>query len=234
MHPVTGMTLIFEDLSKIFESLYTDIVKAIPHIIEALIILIIGYIIGRLIGESIRLFLQKILGLDKWLEMRRLEDAAFGIRISSLIAGLIKWYIYFIFITEAVSRLNIEAINMYLQLFTLYYPRILAATALFIFGLILSEWLKERVEETMLVFREFIGGIVKFITATIFFLLALDMLTVNVQPIYQLIYYAMGGFIVAISIGFGIALGFILKDELRPYVRHFLEEVTKKHEEKET
>ena len=231
MNPFRGNTLLLDDLTRMLSDLYRSIISSIPNVLEALLILLIGYVIGRLIGETVRLFLQKFLGLDRWLEMRRLEDAAFGIRVSVLIAGLIKWYIYFVFIAEALTRLQIERINVYLETFITYYPRILAATAIFVFGLILSEWLKERVVETMLLFKDFLGGLVKFITATIFFLIALDVLMVNVQPIYQLIYFAVGGFILSVAIGFGIALGFILKDELRPYIRRILEEVAGKKEE---
>lgn len=222
--------LIIEDILNVLRELYRSIVEILPNVFEAMIILIIGYVIGRLIGETVRIFLQKFLGLDRWLEMRGLEDAAFGIRISHLTAGLIKWYVYFIFIAEAVSRLNIEALTAYLNIFILYYPRIFAAASIFVIGLILSEWLREKVIETMLLFKEFFGGIVKFIVATLFFLLALDVLTVNVQPIYQLIYFAVGGFILSLSLAFGIALGFILKEELRPYVKKVLEEISRPRE----
>ncbi len=228
-----GVLLILDDISNLLREMYRSIVNILPNVFEAMIILIIGYVIGRIIGETVRLFLQKFLGLDKWLEMRNLEDAAFGIRISHLSAGLIKWYIYFLFIAEALSRLKIEALTFYLNIFILYYPRILAAATIFVIGLILSEWLKEKVVETMLLFKEFFGGVIKFITATIFFLLALDVLTVNVEPIYQLLYFTVGGFIFSLSLAFGIALGFILKDELKPYVRKILEEISKPREKEE-
>jgi len=223
----TGEILVIEDISNILSDFYRSILNILPSVFEALTILIIGYIVGRLIGETVRIFLQKFLGLDKWLAMRGLEDAAFGIRISHLSAGLIKWYVYFIFIAESLSRLNIEALTFYLNIFILYYPRIIASATIFIIGLILSEWLKEKVVETMLLFKEFFGSIVKFITATIFFLVALDILTVNVEPIYQLIYFTLGGFIISFSLALGIALGLILKDELRPYVKKILHEVSK-------
>ncbi|HIQ13162.1 MAG TPA: hypothetical protein EYH44_02090 [Thermoprotei archaeon] len=223
----TGEILVIEDISNILSDFYRSILNILPSVFEALTILIIGYIVGRLIGETVRIFLQKFLGLDKWLAMRGLEDAAFGIRISHLSAGLIKWYVYFIFIAESLSRLNIEALTFYLNIFILYYPRIIASATIFIIGLILSEWLKEKVVETMLLFKEFFGSIVKFITATIFFLVALDILTVNVEPIYQLIYFTLGGFVISFSLALGIALGLILKDELRPYVKKILHEVSK-------
>lgn len=219
--------LIIEDISNILSDFYRSILDILPSAFGAMTILIIGYIVGRIIGETVRIFLQKFLGLDRWLAMRGLEDAAFSIRISHLGAGLIKWYVYFIFIAESLSRLNIEALTSYLNIFILYYPRILASATIFIIGLILSEWLKEKVVETMLLYKEFFGSIVKFITATIFFLVALDILTINVEPIYQLIYFTLGGFILPFSLAFGIALGLILREDLRPYVRRILHQISK-------
>ena len=223
--------LIISEIRGIFEEFFRRFLGFIPGFLEALIILIIGYVIGKLIGSLIKIFLQKVLGLDKWLEMKGLEDAIFGISISSFIASLVKWYIYFIFISSAITYLNIPTLSEFLDKFILYYPRIIAFATLILFGLIAGEWLREKILETNIVFKEAIGSGIKFLSVLITITIALQVLYIDVTPLIWIITILIGGFVLTLSIAVGIGLGLALKDELKPYVKEFMERIRKESDE---
>jgi len=225
--------LIIDEIRRIFNELISRFLGFIPGFIQALILLIIGYIIGKIIGASIRIFLAKVLGLDRWLEMKGLEDAAFGIKVSAFISGLVKWYIYFLFIGAAISTLNIPMLEPYMYSFIEFYPRIIAAAVIILFGLIVGEWFRERILETDVVFKEHIGVILKFIATVIFFVIALNSLMIDATPILWILAIFIGGIIIAISVAVGVALGFALKDEIKPYIQDFIKQLVERKEKKE-
>lgn len=229
---VKGMLeALLNQLQQLLSEVVHRFIEYLPGLIEAIIILIVGYIVGRLIGAAIKIFLVRVIGLDKWLEMKGLTDAAFGISISSFISGLIKWYIYLVFIGAAVSRLNIPLLAPYMYNVVNYLPKIIAAAAILLFGLVLGEWLKRKVLETKIALRNELASVAKFVVVVIFLVTALNTAMVEATPILWVLIIAFGGIILALSIAVGIALGLILKDELRPYVKKFIEDISGKKEE---
>lgn len=222
---------IIDQIRQIFNELISRFVGFVPGFIQALILLIIGYIIGKLVGASIRIFLTKVLGLDKWLEMKGLEDAAFGIKISAFISGLVKWYIYFLFIGAAISALKIPMLEPYMYSFVQFYPRIIAAAIILLFGFIVGEWFREKILETELIFKDTIGIIAKALVIIIFFIMTLNSLMIDATPILWVLLIFVGGMILSAAIGIGIAVGLALKDEIKPYIKEFIRQLTEKKEE---
>jgi len=224
---------LLNQLQQLLNEIAQRFIEYLPGIIEAIIILIVGYIVGRLIGATIKIFLVRVLGLDRWLEMKGLADAAFGISISSFISGLIKWYVYLVFIGAAVGRLNIPLLAPYMYNVVNYLPKIIAAAAILLFGLVLGEWLKRKVLETEIALKDELASVAKFIVVVIFLVTALNTAMVEATPILWMLVIVFGGVILALSIAIGIALGLILKDELRPYVKKFIEDISGRKEKNE-
>jgi hypothetical protein len=222
--------LVIDQVRLIFSELINRFLGFIPGFVEALILLIIGYIVGKVVGKFVEVFLTKVLGLERWLESRRLEDAAFGIKVSAFISGLVKWYIYFIFIAAAISTLKIPILEPFMVSFINYYPRIIAAAVIMLFGLIIGEWLREKVLETDILFKENIGVFVKWLAILLFLVMSLNSLMIDAAPILWILVIVVGAIIISISIGVGIAIGLALKDEIKPYVKEFVTQVLKREQ----
>lgn len=229
---VTYQVIDLSGLIELFRELANKITAMIPDLIVVFIILIVGYIIGKLVGSFVKIFLTKILGLDKWLEMKGLADAAFGISISGFISGIVKWYVYFIFIGLAIEYLKVPFLSPYMSDLVTYFPRIIAASAVFLFGLIAGEWFKERVLETEIIFRDQIASFTKLIVVLVFLIIALQTAMIEATVLIWTLVIILGGVVLAVAIGAGVGLGLALKDELRPIVKRIIEELSKGGEKK--
>jgi hypothetical protein len=220
-----ALDYILAPVAEVITRILDEFLMLIPGLVGALIILLVGYVVGRLVGSTVRIFLAKILGLDEWLRRKGLADAAYGISLSQFIAGSIKWYIYIVFIGAAVSRLRVGVLTDFMDGLIGYFPRIIAGAVIIFFGLIFGEWVKRRIMESRIIFKDVIGGLAKLGVVFMFLVTSFSTMMIDATPLLWLLTIVVGGVVLTFALALGIGLGLALKDEIRPYVKRLLEEL---------
>lgn len=217
-----------QDVMVALEQLWNLFKAVVPGLISAAIILLVGYVIGRLVGTLISSFLRRFLGLDRWVRKKGLADELYGIRPSSLFAGLVKWYIYLIFIGVAAENIGSGVLADVAKALVEYSPKILAGFLLMFIGLVVGSMMKKQILGSTLAGKEFFGSLLKFSAIAIFTIVALSTMGVDVSLLIQTVIIAVAAIAISVGVAVGIALGLVLKDELRPYVRSALREMLRK------
>jgi hypothetical protein len=120
-------------VERAWESGITRFFEYIPQIIGALVILVIGYFISKIIAGIVRRVLQK-LRFD-----RALHTSPAGRYIdrmvespTSFIGKVVFWIIFFGFISLAVAALDLPVLNNLLEGIYSYIPNIVAAIIIFL------------------------------------------------------------------------------------------------------
>jgi small-conductance mechanosensitive channel len=119
------------------------IVGALPALIGALIILVIGFIIAKVLqGIVTRVLLG--MGFEGWMEqggIRQFFDRSQTNQTPlSILGKLIFWLVFFIAITMAVDTLGISAISDVLAQFIAYIPQIIAAILILVLATLLANF----------------------------------------------------------------------------------------------
>jgi uncharacterized membrane protein YfbV (UPF0208 family) len=116
-----------------FENILTRIIEFLPNLIGAIVILIIGYMIAKLLEKVIRKALNRA-RFD-----RAMHNSSAGNTISRIIespsrlGGRIAFWLVFIgAISLAVSALNLPVLNDLLSSVYSYVPNVIAAVAIFL------------------------------------------------------------------------------------------------------
>ena len=123
---------------------YETIMMYVPGIVGALIILIIGWIVGRLLGRAVRIV------LDKISEQHIVEEGAdvVSIRGSFKNAGVTVGYIgdiavrivvYLIAVLAAVDVLKLDYLSQLMMMIVEYIPHVVAFVIIFVVGFILID-----------------------------------------------------------------------------------------------
>ena len=118
-----------------------EIITALPNIIAALIIIIVGVWIGKLIGSIVaRIFSAQ--GFARKFSStsvgRALEET--GIGLPSLIGGLVYAFIAVISVAIGLQYLNVGATaDYYIGLIASYLPRLMAGIIILTLGLVFAE-----------------------------------------------------------------------------------------------
>src|SRR5215217_1138071 len=111
------------------------IVGALPALIGALIILVIGLIITRVLQS---------MGFEGWMEKGGIKQFFDRSQTSqtplSILGKLVFWLVFFIAITMAVDTLGISAISDVLAQFIAYIPQIIAAILILVLATLLANF----------------------------------------------------------------------------------------------
>jgi hypothetical protein len=120
---------------------YHTLGAALPVIIGAMLILVIGWIVGRLLGKAVRIILDKIAEqaiIDK-------TEIAISVKKSGVTIGYlgditVRLVVYLIAILAAVDLLNLEHLSNLMTSIVTYIPHIVAFIAIIIAGFILVDY----------------------------------------------------------------------------------------------
>ena len=210
-----------------FNSLITmgrDIASALPKIIGALIILLIGWIVTKIIlfvlGKILKLAKVDTLS-EKINEMDLFGKGGFTFDIAKIILGFVKWLLLLVFLIVAADILSWEIISTEIGNLLRYLPRLFSALALMMIGLYVGNFVKTTVKK-LFDSLEFAGSnvvsnllfyiIVIFISIT-----ALNQAGIDTTIITNNITLILGAFLLAFALGLGLGSRDIITDLLRSF-----------------
>jgi small-conductance mechanosensitive channel len=123
------------DILQALQNAFTTFLSYVPNVIGALLVLLIGYIIARLLRAGISRLLRKIRVDEK---LTHGSGGEYVARFSpqgkpSQLVGLVVQYVLMVFvIVSAVGTLNIPAVSGFLTLALSYLPNVIAALLIFL------------------------------------------------------------------------------------------------------
>src|SRR3954452_1579655 len=131
---------------------FTTFVNYLPQLIGALLILLIGYIIAKILDKIISKGLHKARVDDRLTRNsggRFVEKLSPGGRPSRLVGAVVFWVIMLFVISSAISALGIPALTGFMNLVLSWLPNVLAALLIFIVAAALAGAVGGLVHRTM-------------------------------------------------------------------------------------
>jgi hypothetical protein len=200
-------------------SFFAQVIAAIPRVIAAGIILLIGYIIGRGVGWAIAKILEKT-KFEPTMQRTGLGQAVTrsGWSMSRIISTAVRWFIYIFFITAAVNALQFTQLAQALTNIWLWIPNLVAFIIILVIGSIIAEfvgnWAQKELPARGVPGGKAIGIAAKGILYAIVFVTAITQLQIGAGILNMVIAALVWGLAGAIAIGLGVGMAFGLKDLL--------------------
>lgn len=198
-------------LSLSFQNLWLGVVNFVPNLVIALVILVIGWLVGALFGRAIwQVF--RSLKIDE--ALRRAGFEGFlrrgGINLDSgaFIGGLVKWFIIVVFLVASFDVLGLTEVNLFLQQVVIaYLPRVIVAALVLLVAGVIGD-IVERVVVTagrtaQVHSAHFAGSIAKWAVWVFAILVALSQLGIAAAFSQTL----FTGVVIAISLAIGLSFG---------------------------
>lgn len=138
----------------ILDSLYKlgqDFIASIPTLVAVLVLIIVGWIVGRLLGSIGSKVLDKI-GLDDLIEKTAIGGMIKKAEMSTvgLFEAIIKWFVYIIFAVIIIDLLQINIVAEFITRIILYIPLIISALVVLIIGLLIVDFLTEIIRKVLI------------------------------------------------------------------------------------
>ena len=215
----------------LMQMLYS-VIAYLPGLIAAIVILVIGWVVGRLLGKVVSGILDKI-GVDDALLKTSVGQAIeqSGTHVVTLFDLIVRWFIYLIAIVAAANILQLEFLTSLLQSIVVYLPHVALFLIILIVGFIMVDFFSDVLEgwgKTQDI--EFLGLMIMLLRVFFYFIvlvLALSQLLIDLTIIYTFVTPIAWGVGLGLGAGIAIFIGFGLKDRAPQIMDDMLKKMSK-------
>ncbi|HBX57939.1 mechanosensitive ion channel family protein [Pseudomonas sp. UBA2684] len=188
-------------------ALWTKVAGFIPNLFVALILVLLGFVVAKLLDTLLSKLLGK-LGLDRLMAgtgmTKLLGRAGIQVPVSTLIGKIVYWFVLLIFLVSAAESLGLERVSATLDVLALYLPKVFGAALVLLAGVLLAQLVSGLVrgaaEGVGLDYANGLGRIAQGLVIIISISVAIGQLEVKTDLLNNVIA------IVLISVGLAVAL----------------------------
>lgn len=198
-----------DTLATSFNQVINDMITALPAIIGALLILLIGWIVARIVSGVVRNLLARV-GADRAFAARGQEvygDAANSLTPSRIGGMLTFWVIIVIFLIAATNFLGWPQVSVLLNGFIGWLPNLIVAIIILIAGPVIGRIVRGAVEngssQMGMTSGRTLGRLAEI--AVIAFAIVVAVNQVGIAS--DLVNIMFIGVVAALALGFGLAFG---------------------------
>ncbi|WP_232226884.1 mechanosensitive ion channel [Marinilactibacillus sp. 15R] len=181
-------------------SVLNTILSAIPNILVAVVLLIVGFAIAKFAG-MILTDLLKSAGLNKYSSYLK-KSSNMNLDLAKIAGQTVAVLIGLFFLVEALNALNLEMLNSILSVVIGYLPNVLFAAIIIGLGFVGGQMLSSAIKNTtgsMLA-----GMLIKYILIVFSIFMALDQLNFASAIVQAAFICIIGGLAVAFALSFGL------------------------------
>ena len=209
-------------------NIWDEFVKVVPGIVAAIIIVLIGWVLARIIKQVVIKILQST-KVDQWIDEQNLTAAIGGKEVSALIGSLAKWYVLGIFLAQAVGWLKLDIFTAYLERLFVFsnsnpspiFFSLLGGIVVMVAGLLVARYSRNIIEATTFQLKKIFGIIAEAIVIIFAGILALtivvgpDIANVMVRLLELFLTPFIQAFAWVLAIAVGISILVNSKEELK-------------------
>jgi hypothetical protein len=194
-----------------FQGLFYGLITFIPNLIVALLIFVIGWLIGVGLARVVSQIVTAA-KVDEALRAAGVERviarSGFKMHAGAFLGFLVKWFFIIVFLVASLDVLHLTEVTTFLRTVVLgYLPQVIIAVLILLAAALLAEAVQKVVAGTASAARlksaNLIGAIARWSIWIFAILAALDHLQVAndlIQPLFT-------GLVVALALAFGLAFG---------------------------
>lgn len=205
-------------------TIWLNFLKMAPTLIIAVLIAIIGYFIGWLLGYTCKVLLKRC-GFEKKLEESKFSKMFSHTTLPKMLEEIVKWYVFVIFLSISVSILNLGSLNILVTDFLKWLPNVIAAILIVIAGGVFGSYVEWKIRNhTKFKGVIVIGKTTNVLLVILAILVALKQIGIKTSFIENIFLILFGGLALglALTLGIGFGLGF------RGYAERFIGNLKKK------
>lgn len=200
---------ILTEIGNQLAQMLSDLVDYVPNILFAVLLVILGFVIGDLLGRAVSHLLH-ILKIDRALDQAGMDNVSkrlgFGVSISRFVGQVVKWAIVVSFTLQASDSMGLRAFSVYLSKVLNYLPNVLVAGLILVATNAIGEFVRRLVDGSARaagLHVRMAGNICKYTIIVFGVLSALSELNIAAQFMETL----FTGIVAAASIALGLSFG---------------------------
>lgn len=200
-----------EVLSQSFQNLFYGLVAFIPNLVIAIVIFIVGWLIGVGFGRVVAQIISS-LRIDHALRSTGLEQllarAGFTLSSGKFVGFLVEWFFIIVFLVASLDVLHLTTVNLFISNVILgYLPQVIVAVLILLVAAVVADSaekvVKGSAKAASVHSAGLLGKVARYAIWIFAFLAAFEQLNVATAFIQTLFM----GIVIAISLAVGLAFG---------------------------
>jgi hypothetical protein len=199
-------------------------VAYLPQLLGAIVILIVGWIVAKLLESGTETILEKTrfdMAVDRGGVRAALARTGSNLDPSSLVARLVFWIVFLVAILMAANALGLTAVaNMFERLIA-YIPNVIVAVLIIVMGMVIGEFVKDLILASVgsLSGVNPVAHVAKIAIMTLAIFMALDQLGIARNIVVTAFTLVLG----AVALAAGLAFGLGNRELAGEYMRRWVE-----------
>ena len=212
-------------------------VAVLPAIIGALVVLLIGWIVGRLLGKAVRIIVDKATATATAAPVIGDSDLGKTVTKSSVSLGYIgditvRCIVYLIAILAAVDILNMDYLSKFMTKVIEYIPHVVAFVVIIVVGILLVDYFIDVFKNysTNTTRVELISPVLLLLRVFLYFvvvMLALSQLLLDLTIIYTILTPLFWGLGIGLGASIAIVVWFGMKNRSEQIMDKVIEAISK-------
>ncbi len=211
---------LFRALAVPLMGIWDGFLGMVPNLVAGILLLIVGYVVGSAFAYILKTFLVHS-RIDDHIRKAGVAHSIGFISISNLASGLLKWYIFALFLLPVAEFMKLGLISSLLKDFALWIPDLIAAIVILLFGLIVADYLADRMLHAKRKGVRLFSSFVRWFIIIFVVLTALDQVGVDISLATNTTLILAAGFALGVAIALGLGFGLALKDEAKSTIKQF-------------
>lgn len=193
-------------------------VSFLPKIAIAVILLLIGWLIGWAVVKVTRKVLEWV-KIDHYI----MHEGKSHFRLSRILPVVFSWFIYLAFIQAAVEALGIISLVQVVGLILNFIPGLIGAILVIVAGYAIGEYVRRHVEDSGVHYSDLIAKGLFFLILYIAVATALPLVYIDATLINNILLVIIG----SVGAGMAIAMGLGFKDEFSRLAKKYGKKMVK-------
>lgn len=209
---------IIEEVTSPFLRLGYSVIDAVPGVIAAILILVLGYVVAWILSRVVGGILQKA-RFDNWvLHRTNLKRVVGDFRLSHFLELIVKWYVFILFLPAAANVINLGMLQNFLLDVSLWIPKVILGVVVGLIGVMAADYVAMKIEETKAKSAGVIASAAKLIILVFTAILVLDQIGVKIDFATNSLLIVLAGIMLGLALMFGIGFGLAMQDDARKMI----------------
>ncbi|WP_028237810.1 mechanosensitive ion channel family protein [Stutzerimonas azotifigens] len=199
-----------QSLLAAMSSLWTSIAAFIPRLFGALLVVLVGFLVAKLLDTLLSKLLAKV-GLDRLMAgtglTKLLGRAGIRVPLSTLIGKIVYWFVLLVFFVSAAESLGLERVSATLDVLALYLPKVFGAALILLAGMLLAQLVNGLVRGAAEgVGLDYAGGLGR-VAQGLVIIIAISVAIGQLEVKTELLNYVIAIVLTAVALAVALALG---------------------------
>lgn len=201
------------------KALWFGLVKTVPGVIAAIIILLFGYLVAVLLGNLIEKILVKV-KLDNFvLKKTNMTKVIGAFKLSHFLGLISKWYLFILFLPPAANVINLKPLALFLTELASWIPNVIAGVVIALIGFMAADYISMKIKDTKAKSASIVAGFTKTVILVFVLLIALDQIGLRIAIAQSSFLIILAGIMLGVALMIGIGFGLALKDEAKSTIK---------------